>query len=187
MTVALFREECPGISATIERILGPDAAEAIASDYKVVADAGGNLENGVVRDQGVSFNPRVGRILSIMIVDGDIRDVRALRVAMYATLFPHSASSHMIPDELARDVQDVTTADTTSPAWIAVIRLSLILDAVRHHHMMVLKSSERAAFFDAVERHPLLTLNHTVGGKLRNKVLHALKLQRKRLAGSACE
>jgi hypothetical protein len=186
MTVARFKEECPGISATIERILGREAANEIASDYAVVADAGGNFEKGVVRDKGVSFNPRAGRILSIMISDGDIRDTRAFRVAMYATLFPHTTSSRIIPDELASDVQAVSNANDSHPEWIAVIALSLILDTVRHHHMTDMGNPERKAFFDSVESHPLLSREHNVARKLRNKVLHALKLQQRHLAGGVC-
>jgi hypothetical protein len=61
-----FKSECPGVFGLLSRLLGEDAASALAVDYELVSQHDGNYEPAVIREEGVSYNPRIGRVLSIV-------------------------------------------------------------------------------------------------------------------------
>jgi len=183
MTLTRFRRECPGISATIDRMFEEEVAERIALDYEAVSDAGGNKEAQIFREEGVSFNPRVARILSIVIQDGGLTGARELRVAMYATVSSVERVSHALSDELAGEVRSVLCAQDASSDWIRVIRLSLVLDRVRHLHMTNVDDSEKLVVLDEVGAQALRDCGAGVPERLVSKVSRAIQLQRQRVIG----
>jgi len=175
--VARFTQECPGLAGSLGRLYGLVVAEEFAHHYAVVADLGGNDELGVAREEGVSFNPRIARVLSLVIQYCDEITPHVLRVTAYSTL-PVDVE---VPTEFRSDVVAVREATPLSPAWVSCITLALMLDRVRHLHMTEIPVGEKESILSAVASSPLLTPGVGSPENLRLKVLHGLAMQRRRI------
>jgi hypothetical protein len=155
--------------------------DLLARDYELVRRHGGNAEPVTKRADGVSFNPRLGRILSILIQDGRIQDIATLRAAWYgATTLPESELESVVPSELRELVCQARALPAVSDMARA-IRLAWALDTVRHLHMSVLSLAERS---DLLQQHvePSLLLDAPEHLEpLVVKLRHAITLQQRKI------
>lgn len=71
MSLDRFTKECHGLAGSLSRLYGEAVAAQIAGDYCVAADLGGNLEPALPREEGVSFNPRIARVVSLVVQECD--------------------------------------------------------------------------------------------------------------------
>jgi hypothetical protein len=178
----VFQSDCPGVFGIVSRILAETECDTVARDYEVAKSLGGNDEPGTTREQGVSFNPRLGRILSILIQDGHMHEVCVLRCALYASISP---AETQLRENVPAELQElVIQARGPSPAShvARAIQLAWALDDVRHLHMSDLSLAERLRMLqeyeEALHMHELPGVLEPLVVKLR----HALTLQRRRLA-----
>lgn len=183
MTLERFTKECPGLVGSLGRLYGKEVAAELASVYARVADLGGNDELGVAREDGVSFNPRIARVLSLVIQDCDDVGLRVLTVAAYSTL-PGEVE---IPADIRADVLAVREALPSSPPWASSVALAIMLDRVRHLHMSELPVSDKERVLSAIESSPLLTPGSGSSENLRLKVIHGVAMQRRRIKMDAEE
>ncbi len=165
------------MAGSLARLYGREVAAEFAQSYCGAADLGGNEELGVSREEGGSYNPRIARVLSLVIQECKEVTPRVLRVAAYSTL-PLNVE---IPVEIRSDLNDVHGATPKSPEWAACVALALMLDRVRHLHMLTLPLSEKEGILSAVESSPLLTPGAGSPENLRLKVVHGIDMQRRRI------
>lgn len=180
MSLVRFSKECPGLAGSIARLYGDEVASAVAADYCIAADLGGNVELGVVREEGVSFNPRLARIASLVIQEcGDVVPLM-VRVALYSGV-PLERSGEISAD-ITREVTEVREASPKSPPWIQGVALALTLDMLRHLHMSNAPADEKESSLNQARASLLLSPDSGAPERLRLKVIHALDLQTRRVA-----
>lgn len=180
MILVRFTKECPGLVGSLGRLYGDEVVAQIGADYCVAADLRGNSEVGLTREEGVSFNPRIARIVSLVMQDGGRVDSHALRVAVYSTIPDDSTEG--VPTDVQPDVLAVHTASSESAGWIQGIALALYLDRIRHLHLVAMSDIERMSYMEEVQNSPLLSPCSGAPENLRLKVTHAIDLQTRRLA-----
>lgn len=170
-------KECPGLAGSLTRLYGREVAEEFAQCYAEVADLGGNDELGVVREKGGSFNPRIARLVSLVIQECDEVTPRVLRAVIYSAL-PDGVE---VPQAVCADVSDIRGATPSSPAWVSSVALAGMLDRVRHLHMAELPADQKEDILTSVASSPLLLPGGTSPEHLRLKVVHAVDMQRRRM------
>jgi hypothetical protein len=183
MTLERFTKECPGLAGSLARLYGKEVAAEFAGYYCEVADRAGNDELGVVREEGVSFNPRIARVISLVVQDCSEVTPRVLRAAAYSTLPPHVE----IPTDAYSDVVAVREATPSSPEWVSCVALALMLDRIRHLHMADIAIGEKERILSNVECSPLLTPGVGSPENLRLKVIHGVAMQRRRIKMESME
>jgi hypothetical protein len=181
MSIELFKAECPGVFLSLTRLLEPSAVASISTDYGRAVRFGGNEEPQVIREEGVSFNPRLGRILMILLRDAGVRDPLLFRAAVYASADIPEGEWPELPEEARAIIQAIRDGNLSDERALA-IRMVWELDSLRHLHMTTYSAQEREQVLLAKERPEYLQAvpKHLEG--LAAKVQHAVHLQRKRLA-----
>ena len=172
-----FTKECPGLAGSLGRLYGEQVTVQFAHDYCAAADQGGNDELGVAREEGVSFNPRIARVVSLVIQDCVEVTPHMLRVVAYSTL----ANDGETPPELRSELLAVRDVTETSPQWIKCIALALMLDRVRHLHMATIDIDEKERILTSFTSSALLGPGAGSPENLRLKLIHSIDMQRRRL------
>jgi len=173
--VTKFQSECPGVFGLLSRLLGEDPALLLAADYDLVTKHDGNYEPAVIREEGVSYNPRVGRVLSIIIQDGGVQERDAIRSAMYAC-----APRLEPPEELEPLGSEARNLLSTEPV-ANTIQLALELDFIRHLHMTTYSVEDREKLLTERAQSTLIPRLGKGSPTLFQKVAHAITLQQRRL------
>ena len=180
---ATLKDQCPGLLALLNRFLVVEQVALISADYAVAAAADGNREAYIEREDGVSYKPRIARLLSILIKDFGCRDVTTLRAAVYASAVDEIKSFEpelMEVQELVTEVRQWRSGSSGSEAAGAIVA-TLELDAIRHLHMTTLPLEERCTrLAKALIVADGLDLLKAVS-PLRKKLLHAIRLQEAQL------
>jgi len=177
MMLVRFTKECPGLAGSLGRLYGNDVVSQFAHDYCEAAARGGNAELGVAREDGVSFNPRIARVVSLVIQDSDDITPHVLRVAAYSAV-PLDGE---IPADLRSDVSAVRDVASESPEWIKCIALALMLDRARHLHMADIGFDEKEGILGSFASSALLASDGGSPASLRLKLIHSIDMQRRRL------
>lgn len=170
-----FQSECPGVFGLISRLLGEDNALLMAADYDLITQHDGNYEPAVIREDGVSFNPRIGRVLSIVIQDGGVQERDSIRSAMYAC-----APRLEPPEELEPLGSEARNLLSTEPI-ANTIQLALELDLIRHLHMTTYSVEDRQKLLTERAQSTLIPRLGKGSPALLQKVTHAITLQQRRL------
>ena len=178
MVTGRLAEECPGLAVLFGRYFDSATAETLAEDYFAAASRGGNHEDGVIREEGVSFNPRLARIVTVLLRDGGLRDPWMVRVAIYGAVSSTGGSLEGIDAQLTSDVALLMREPREGQPWYTTIALAYLLDRVRHLHMTTLTGSAREEILRSVEQLPIVS-GDSEGNPLLVKVRHAITLQRK--------
>jgi hypothetical protein len=170
-----LKSECPGVFGLLSRLLGEDVALLLAADYELVTQHDGNYEPAVIREEGVSYNPRIGRVLSIVIQDGGIQERDSIRSAMFAC-----APRLEPPEELEPLGSEVRNLLSTEPI-ANTIQLALELDFIRHLHMTTYSVEDRQKLLTERAQSTLIARLGKGSAALFQKVAHAITLQQRRL------
>lgn len=177
----ILRENAPKVFTALARFLSDQQLAQVGVDYDECVELGGNAEPGMVREEGVSFNPRLARVLSLLITDGGVRNIDTLRAALYAAS-PGALQHgwHRVPSGL-RDVIVAVWSGRYTALDPAVIRGVIELDAIRHLHQTTYPVEEREAILARVELDLLVGSTLIVPEWLRQKLEHAIRMQRRRM------
>lgn len=174
--------EAPALRRAIVKLLGEQAVPTIAIDYERAAALGGNMEHGIVREQGVSYNPRIARVASIAIEDGGIRDLAGVRIAIWSTIADVGALK-ILDDAAIRDrAADVLSGEKSSDSLVNTIRAAAVLDTTRHLHMTTLGVEARRAYLCTDQYSDLLSDGMPIPSRLKLKLKHAVAMQKRLLA-----
>ena len=166
---------------SLGRLYGDEVVAQIGADYCAASDLGGNAEVGLTRDEGVSFNPRIARIVSLMIQDCESVVPHMLRVAVYSAISSEVETQEAVPSEVRPDVAAVRAASDQSPSWIQGVALALFLDRTRHLHMINMSDVEKMSYMAELQASPMLSPQSGAPANLRLKVIHAIDVQNRRL------
>lgn len=195
--IEAMRQESPGLVVLLTRAFGEGAIDVVSIDYELAVQAGGNQElHGLEREEGVSFRPRLSRIVTILLQDLGCRDLSTVRAAVYA-----AGCAEPSADVVGERVVEIARAGHPAhvqsgvPEESQAIALAIELDGVRHLHQTTLVEQEREAVLAGaealLEKLPELAMT----SPLRRKLEHAIGLQRRRIemdgaeaeAGDSCE
>jgi hypothetical protein len=179
--ITTLHEIAPKVFIRLERFLDQDMLATIMDDYRICAEHGGNLEPGMVREEGVSFNPRLARILLLLVADGRVHDSSVLRAALYAASLSDAALStqlHNLCGALLGLVRDARSA-APQTAGGALIRGVIELDTVRHIHQTNFSSDERATMLKRAEAIHSCVVQAQAPEWVSTKLNHAIVLQRR--------
>ena len=172
-------EQHPRVFKALKRFLTPLELALVSDDYERALLNGGDIELDMIREVGVSFNPRLSRILSILIKDGGVRDLKLLRAALYGACSSHSLSKSALPPEIESIVLETWSGEPQQLE--ATIVLGVIqLDLIRHLHQTVLSSDERLLRLNQLEERIKFKSNK-LPEWLRVKLEHAIVLQQRSL------
>jgi hypothetical protein len=182
--------DSPKIFHALGRFIEPRALDQLASDYNLAIQAGANTEFAHHREQGVSFNPRVARIISILIHDGDVRELLVIRAAIFGAALDQgvdlrpsdSAKRGAIAPLLAEQSElagllEQVELGSGGDHRVSLVRQAIALDAVRHLHQCSYTLIERRAIIDRCKE----LLNSSVNSVLSKKLEHAIDLQLRRM------
>lgn len=177
----MLRENAPKVFTALARFLPDPHLDQLAAEYFECVELGGNVEPGMVREEGVSFNPRMARVLSLLLTDGGVRDLDTLRASLYAAS-PRAVqdSADLTPPEL-RDVVVAVWADPCTTSTAALIRGVIELDAVRHLHQTTYPGAEREAMLARVEQTIVADSLVVLPEWLRQKLGTSISLQRRQI------
>ncbi len=177
MMLVRFTKECPGLAGSLGRLYGKDVVAQFAHDYCEAAGLGGNVELGVAREEGVSFNPRIARVVSLVVQGCDSITPHVLRVVAYSAV----PLDRQIPADLQSDVSAVREVAPESPEWIKCIALALMLDRARHLHIADIGFDEKERLLASFASSALLAPDAGSPENLRLKLIHSIDMQRRRL------
>lgn len=144
----LLRLESPKVYALIQRSFTASEVAVLLKSYNFVVEHGANLEAETIRAEGVSFNPKMARILNILIHEGGVTSTAPLMLAMAGSIATSALSTFsaesgvQISEAALSAIQELTPAPS---AEVELVRLSYWLDRVRHLHMSTL---DRTAICD---------------------------------------
>lgn len=150
----------------LARAYGEGCIDLVSADYEQAALAGGNIEpNGLVREEGVSFRPRLARIATLLIQEVPGVRLETVRAALHAAV-PGSSP---------------VGSPSGSQIEARAVQLAIQLDATRHLHMTQLGSEARGRALVAAEELLSWASPDAPADTLHQKLLHAIKLQRRNL------
>lgn len=184
-SVLNLQKECPGLLELLQKLFTATDVADIAGDYVRSASAGANTEDGFEREEGVSFRPRVARVVTILVKEGGLRDVATVRAAIVACAAARGleieCGERIICETVAESLSGPAQAQL-SPSGFAVA-IALELDTIRHLHMTSVPPHYKEQRLAEAER---LACRPVSGGGpeiavLRDKLSHAIKLQRRSL------
>ena len=176
----------PNVFTALRRIVTLDECEKIAAVYRSVDSYGGNNEYEVVREEGVSYNQLLARVISIQLSDVGVRDVSVFVTTLWSALV---YDAHVlcggrpvkdVPEEMVVQIEQIINDPLAQPRY-AVIRASLDLDRTRHLHISTLSLEARLRVIESTETLYGEALLAVLPKPLCAKLHHACMLQRRRL------
>jgi hypothetical protein len=173
-----MRKKAPGLTLKLERCFEPAVIELLAHHYERVEAAGGNEELNMVREEGVSFNPRIARVASLMLEQLQ-QQAEAIAAAMWSLVdgdIESLATSDPVVYGIVTEVrQGEATGDLTPRA--AVIIAVRELDRVRHLHMTHSSNHDKRDYLESLKARSIFSSADLISEVLRTKLQHAIGMQ----------
>ena len=185
-----MRTKAPGLTFKLERIFSAAIIDELDSCYIAADAAGGNEELGFIREDGVSYNPRIARVASLLLEERG-KDVIAneIAAAMWSLVtkeVPELATLNSEVSDLVKLVRgDLVYA--SSLACVAAIIGVRELDTIRHLHMTTRSLDEKRAYLNALKTSTLLAPSSAISQTLRKKIEHAIAMQERCLDADGSE
>jgi hypothetical protein len=190
-----LHSDSPKVFFALARFLNPDELGLLEDDYLRVRHQGGNIEPFAQREAGVSYNPRLARILSILVHDLAVRDLRTLRTALYAALILKTCEHTPLGNTKGRWSEIVNQHDSAGVIELlsqlehsmcrdpvsAMIAGALVLDNVRHLHQSRSTVAERREVLQGAQQWVRAIELCGASRDLMLKLRHAITLQQRRV------
>lgn len=179
-------QSSPGVTALIRRYLGDSGVTTISQEYTQAVMAGGNDEVEVIREVGVSFNPRLARILMILLQEGKVREISVLCFAMRCGQIQCDRSDTPLPVvyRSVHGLREASQETDLSDSAVAVVASAYCLDATRHLHMTTFSRAIQGKFLEEVEKDLAQLSFSLTNPEVSQRLSHAILLQRRRLAAN---
>ncbi len=176
----------PGIESQFQRIFGDRSPEflLLTDIFNFSFNNGGNEDELVPREPGVSFNPKAARIAQQLITSADERSPLTLGAAM---LFVASSElknqapqyERFAPIVEATDAIFQCRTESAAPEAIAIAQTAA-LDDVRHLHLSTRNAEQRARLLDHARAMLALTSREKRYAKIPPLLTHAIFQQERR-------
>jgi len=170
--------DSPALFGSIQRRFDTGLVSLVVAEYRDAAAAGGNREVDFSRPEEASFNPRMARIASLVSNEGGFDDIGAIRAVLWSCVpgrIEHQSLPSPPSDLIAAMEEDARTR------LAATIFAALQLDRARHLHLTEAGLDFQRAFVmeaqDLVDMEPF----SNIAPMLRNKLIHALAMQSRRI------
>ncbi|MDZ4787070.1 MAG: hypothetical protein SGJ02_13435 [bacterium] len=186
--ISRFEEHCPKTFRAIAKTLAlenrGESTEKLIYFYQELWQSDAFDEFPIVREKGVSFNPRQGRICDLLLNEGKYSSVRPLLLALLSSARIEKISGKTI-EEYILDVQkiihictqycnlpmDPTLRDLVLAHWI---------DLVRHLHMTAIEKNSRIEIFAKIRASLNLDFSLIPKNRLAKILDHSLNSYLKR-------
>jgi hypothetical protein len=179
MQSSLLVVEAPALRGAVAKLFGEAAVAVIASDYEQAAAHGGNVEVGLVREEGVSYNKRIARLSLLALDEGGVRSLSDLRAVMWSTIIDVEALDTISEGEVRAKAVAVRVEEESGDTLVNAIRAVIALDTIRHLHMTTLAPTDKLAYIESEKLAALLRAEATTPPVLKVKLQHAMKMQRR--------
>lgn len=196
---SLLATSSPGLLATLQRVFSAEEVSLLSEDYGLVVNAGGLSEDPVIREEGVSYNPRPARIATIVLAETPHPELHAIRLALWSTIGASRMSD--APECIAADLRMVRSILEESSKLVSQetreggslievntssvveVLLAVQLDTVRHLHMTTLSPEARERVVETseamVRKVEQIVASVTVVQTLIKKLQHSISQQRR--------
>jgi hypothetical protein len=179
----IIQHHAPALAKTLQRVLGSLELRDLVHDLEAVVALGGAHERGIVREPGVSFNPRLGRLLALLIKEGGFSDLLSMRAVLWSSVVT-PPELDQVPDQQVRtvvaQVVGAAACGAQEQSRVNAMRGVLLLDSVRHLHLSTISREEKERLLDEGERQ----LAVAGADALHAKLSYALAAQRRLLSGA---
>ncbi len=185
-----MRTKAPGLTFKLERRFSAAIIDELDLHYTTVEAVGGNEEPGLTREEGVSFNPRIARVASLLLEErGKDVTLNELAAAMWSLVTKEvSAPASSTPE--VSDLVELVRGDlvhASSHACVAAIIGVRELDTIRHLHMTTSSPDEKRGYLYALKTSTLLAPSSAISQTLRKKIEHAIAMQERCLEADFSE
>lgn len=158
--------DSPQLAGHLRRFFSEMDRQALADIYKDVWKCGGCLDE-VLREPGVSFNPKPARLCCLLIQEGDVRDAELLSITLLSCV-PRN-SPKLIPDSASAIRCRQTPIDTRLEPLYVVHDI----DILRHAHMELSSPSYSDQVIAEISKRAPLYLHSSK--RIRDIFEHALR------------
>ncbi len=180
----LMLNDSPALVVLLSRAFGEGCIDVISGDYERSAVCGGNRElHGLQREEGVSFRPRIARIVTILLQDFGSRDLPTIRAAVLAAgnIEPEDVVEEGRLAELVR-ASNPASVRSVDPDESKAIAVALTLDEVRHLHLTALPAAQRAVRLVEAQALASRLAGSPAIELLCKKLEHAIAMQQRGIA-----
>lgn len=175
-----MRTKAPGLTFKLEKRFSAAIIDKLDRHYTAVEQAGGNEELGLTREEGVSYNPRIARVASLLLEErGKDLTENEIAAAMWSLItkeIPELTTAN--PD--VSDLVELVRGDllqASSHAQVSAIIGVRELDTIRHLHMTTRSLDEKRAYLADLKTSALLAPSSAISQTLRKKIEHAIAMQ----------
>ena len=182
MSALCFVEQCPGVVSVLSRAFSEHDIQTLSRDYDTVTARGGNEEVAIEREEGVSFSPRVARIVLLSYREAGATSLDQVRVALYSAARGDTAGLVVEAPLIERNLERVRRPVKDDEEWIKGIAIVSLLDEVRHLHMTKLSREQRREILERARGSTLLDPTFGAPEGLRLRLEHSINLQERVLS-----
>lgn len=128
-------EDAPGLFKDLSRLFDVGQCGYLSDCYRAAAKVGALEEAPVVREDGVSYNPKPARVCSILLKECPRYPVRIYGCSFFAVL--PQVRLVTVSSQFQSEVAALSTMGDITEAEPAIqnVYLSVFLDQIRHLHM----------------------------------------------------
>ena len=173
--------DSPHVHKLLSRSLAPAEVEVVAKSFRISASEGALSEWPIVREKGVSFNPRAARLMHIILTELNDKSV-VLLAACPLFLVKDLSNITAVQCDLEHSIRIAEDAKSLSPQSKEgrKVLLAKALDDTRHLHRTSVTTKERREYLQYLKENisPLASGEETT----RISILLAAAIERQERA-----
>ena len=185
-----MRTKAPGLTFKLERRFSAAIIDELDLHYTTVEAVGGNEEPGLTREEGVSFNPRLARVVSLLLEERGSEvtehEVAAAMWSLVAKEVPELATLNPEVSDIVKKVRAYLLNGSSNASVAAIIGVRE-LDTIRHLHMTTRSIDERRTYLNDLKSSALLASTSPISQTLKKKIEHAIVMQERCLNAEVSE
>jgi hypothetical protein len=180
-TPLALKQEAPALFIKLQKFLRADEVLLLSDEFARVSSFSDSFEGSITRRTDAPFNPKPARIASILIDDGGVKSVRFIQAAFWSCVPIESREASGVSGEILNvlsQVEQATRTGTSSPEVSSLV-FAILLDQIRHVHMMTASADQRRKVVQEVEAAASVALHDSSSVGLREKLHHAVRMQKR--------
>ena len=169
-----LKHDSPGLLGLVRQFLREDEVKQLAEVYCEACRCGALNESSVVRQPGISYNPRPARICQILINECSEKGLRVLGAAMYACAARNGESGSAFVEEwqiasrVRMEISNYRDGHRFELTEVEeAIFLAVKLDELRHMHMTPLPEEHKRDVYRQVKEKLVPSIVHSSSSRLK--------------------
>lgn len=166
-----IQKDSPQLNGLFGRTFSPDDANLLRIAYQTAWEFGGTEHPQLIREPGVSFNPRSARVASLLIQEGGVTNLEVLSAAILG------CASHIPLNKVPENIRQLFLAvqnGADQSLETELIFAARQLDTLRHLHMFSISKDAALRIAETIATTIFLHLN----SDNRLMILHVAALDR---------